>query len=106
MVEGRKEKSVKSLFFELNEQETQPQIEIVNIDMWKAYINVMRDISPHALQVHDKFHLIKKLSECIDKTRKEEVETQELLKNQKYTVLNMLKIEQSNNKGTLRQFKL
>lgn len=87
LVEGRKEKSVKALFFELNEEEKQLQIEIVNIDMWKAYMVAMKEISPYALQVHDKFHLIKKLSESIDKTRREEVKTQEVLKNQKYTVL-------------------
>jgi len=87
LVEGRKEKSVKVLFFELNEQEQQPQIEIVNIDMWQAYMNAMEQISPYALQVHDKFHLVKKLSDCIDKTRREEVKTQDILKSQKYTVL-------------------
>jgi len=87
LVEGRKEKSVKVLFFELNEEEKQPQIEIVNIDMWKAYMSAMREISPYALQVHDKFHLIKKLSESIDNTRKEEVITQKILVKQKYTVL-------------------
>ena len=87
LVEGRKEKSVKALFFELNEQEKQPQIETVNIDMWKAYISAMDEISPHALQVHDKFHLIKKLSESIDKTRRQEVKTEEILLKQKYTVL-------------------
>lgn len=87
LVQGRKEKSVKALFFELNEQERQPQIEIVNMDMWKAYIGAMKELSPHAVQVHDKFHLIKKLSEAIDKTRREEAKTQEILKSQKYTVL-------------------
>ena len=87
LVEGRKEKSVKVLFYELNEQENQPQIEIVNIDMWKAYMSAMKEISPYALQVHDKFHLIKKMSESIDKTRREEVKTEEILKKQKYTVL-------------------
>lgn len=87
LVEGRKEKSVETLFFELNEKESQPQIERVNIDMWKPYMNVMAKIAPYALQVHDKFHLVKKLSEAIDKTRKSEVKDNPILKNQKYTVL-------------------
>jgi transposase len=87
LVEGRKEKSVKALFFELNEQETQPQIEVVNIDMWKPYMNAMAEISPYALQVHDKFHLVKKLSEAIDKTRKSEIKENPILNQQKYTVL-------------------
>jgi transposase len=87
LVEGRKEKSVKVLFFELNEEELQPQIELVNIDMWKPYMNAMKEISPYALQVHDKFHLVKKLSEAIDKTRKKEIKESDLLIKQKYTVL-------------------
>lgn len=87
LVEGRKEKDVEALFFELNEQDDQPQIEVVNIDMWKAYMNVMRKLSPYALQVHDKFHLVKKLSEAIDNTRKDEVKRNPILIKQKYTVL-------------------
>jgi transposase len=87
MTEGRKEKSVKALFFELNEQEKQPQIERVNIDMWKPYMNVMNELSPTAMQVHDKFHLFQKLSDAIDKTRKSEIKETPLLVNQKYTVL-------------------
>lgn len=87
LVEGRKEKSVKVLFFEINEEEKQPQIELVNIDMWKPYMNAMAKISPYAMQVHDKFHLFKKLSEAIDKTRKEELKESDLLKKQKYTFL-------------------
>lgn len=87
LVEGRKEKSVKALFFEVNEQEKQPQIERINIDMWKPYINVMKELSPNALQVHDKFHLVKKLSEAIDKTRKSEFRDNPILIGQKYTVL-------------------
>jgi transposase len=70
LTEGRKEKSVKALFFELNEQEKQPQIERVNIDMWKPYINVMNELSPYAMQVYDKFHLFQKLSDAIDKNKK------------------------------------
>lgn len=87
LAQGRKEKSVKALFFEINEQEKQPQIERVNIDMWKPYMNVMQEIAPKALQVHDKFHLFKKLSEAIDKTRKSEVKDNPILLKQKYTVL-------------------
>ncbi|MDP2362862.1 MAG: transposase [Ignavibacteria bacterium] len=87
MSEGRKEKSVKSLFFCLNSKESQPQIKRVNIDMWKPYMNAMKEIAAQAIQVHDKFHLIKKLSDAIDKTRKQEVKENPLLLNQKYTVL-------------------
>ena len=87
MHEGRKEKSVRALFYGVSGNETQPQIKRVNIDMWKPYMNVVKEIAPQATMVHDKFHLIKKLSEAIDKTRKQEVKEQPLLKEQKYTVL-------------------
>jgi transposase len=87
MVEGRDEISVKGLFFCLSGEETQPQIERVNVDMWRPYMNAMHAIAPQALLVHDKFHLFKKLSEAIDKTRREEVNDNDLLRSQKYTVL-------------------
>lgn len=87
LIEGRKEKSVKALFFELNEQENQPQIELVNIDMWKPFMNVMKELSPYAMQVHDKFHLVKKLSEAIDKTRINEIKENPILTKQKYSVM-------------------
>ena len=87
LIEGRKEKSVRALFFELNEQENQPQIELVNIDMWKPFMNVMKELSPYAMQVHDKFHLVKKLSEAIDKTRRNEIKENPILTKQKYSVM-------------------
>ncbi len=42
---------------------------------------------PQAMIVHDKFHLLKKLPETIDKTRKKEIKENHKLKNQKHTVL-------------------
>jgi transposase len=87
MIEGRKGEHVKALFFSVTDEEKQPQIKRVNIDMWEAYMNTMKELAPEALQVHDKFHLIKKLSDAINKTRKQEVKTEPLLKSNKYTVL-------------------
>lgn len=87
MHEGRKEKSVRALFYNINSQEHQPQLQRVNMDMWKPYIKVIKEMAPNALIVHDKFHLFKKLSEAIDKTRKKEVLENPLLVKQKYTVL-------------------
>jgi transposase len=37
--------------------------------------------------VHDKFHIVKKLSEAIDKTRRQEVKTEPVLKNNRFAVL-------------------
>ncbi len=55
--------------------------------MWKPFINAMAYCCPNAIQMHDKFHLIAKISEAINKTRQLEVKTEPLLKNQKFTVL-------------------
>lgn len=87
MVEGRKGEHLKLLFFCGTGQEQQPQLKRVNLDMWEAYINSMKEIAPNAKQVHDKFHLVDKLSQSIDKTRKKEVKTEPLLIKNKYTVL-------------------
>jgi transposase len=87
MQEGRKEKNLKALLYTVSGQQAQPRLKRVNIDMWQPYINAITQVAPQALLVHDKFHLIKKLSEAIDKTRRKEIGESELLKNQKYTVL-------------------
>jgi transposase len=87
MTEGRAEKDVKTLFYCVNSQEEQPGLQRVNIDMWKPYINVIEEIAPQATIVHDKFHIVKKLSEAIDKTRRKEVNNEPLLKKNRYTVL-------------------
>jgi transposase len=87
MHEGRKEKSLKTLFKLVTDKESQPQLKRVNIDMWIPYMNTILEIAPQALVVHDKFHLVKKLSEAIDKTRRKELGESTLLKKQKYTVL-------------------
>jgi transposase len=87
MIEGRTEKDVKALFYCVSSQEKQPQLQRVNMDMWKAYINVIEEIAPQATIVHDKFHIVKKLSEAIDKTRRAEVKHEPLLKKNRYTVL-------------------
>ncbi len=47
----------------------------------------MKTITPNAIQVHDKFHLVKKLSDAINKTRQQEVKKEPLLKNARFTVL-------------------
>jgi transposase len=103
MQEGRKEKSLKSLFTMVTNNEKQPQLKRVNIDMWKPYMNVIQEIAPQALIVHDKFHVIKKLTEAIDSTRKMEIAESDLLKKQKY---NLLKNEENRTEKQKETFKL
>lgn len=73
LTEGRKAENVKAMMFALTNEEVLPQIKMVNLDMWEAYLNSMKTITPNAIQVHDKFHLIQKLSNAINATRKQEV---------------------------------
>jgi transposase len=103
MHEGRKEKSLKALFSMVTNNEQQPQLERVNIDMWKPYINAIQEIAPQALIVHDKFHVIKKLTEAIDSTRKMEMADSDLLKKQKY---NLMKNEENRTEKQKEQFEL
>ena len=87
LTDGRSEKALKTLLYRATLEEEQPQLERVNIDMWKPYINVIEEVAPQATIVHDKFHIVKKLSEAIDKTRRSEVKNEPMLKNNRYTVL-------------------
>lgn len=87
MHEGREEKSLETLMYLVSNQDSQPQLKRVNIDMWKPYMNTMTKLAPQAILVHDKFHLVKKLSDSINKTRQKEVTENELLKKQRFTVL-------------------
>jgi len=48
-------------------------IQFVCSDMWKAYLNAIRDAIPHALHVLDRFHIRGKFSEALDKVRRQEV---------------------------------
>lgn len=87
MVEGRKEEDTKKLFVNVSGETKQLQLNRVNMDMWKPFMNTIKSIAPQAIIVHDKFHLFKMLSEAIDKTRRKEVKDNPQLKGQKYTVL-------------------
>ncbi len=87
LTEGRKSENVKAMMFALTNEEVLPQIEMVNLDMWEAYMTSMKTIAPNAVQVHDKFHLVSKLSDAINATRKQEVRTEPLLKKARFSVL-------------------
>jgi transposase len=102
MHEGRKEKSVKALFSLVSGEQMQPQLNIVNMDMWQPYMNVIKEIAPQAIIVHDKYHVLSKLSKAIDNTRKTEVYDNEILRKQKYTVL---KNEDTRTEKQKEQFK-
>jgi transposase len=87
MVEGRDKANTKALFNLVTDRDTFPELTRVNMDMWRPFIDTVKEIAPNAKITHDMFHLIEKLSKAIDKTRKKEVKEYDVLKKAKYTVL-------------------
>ena len=48
------------------------RIEFVCSDMWKPYLNVIKEKIPNALHVLDRFHIRKQFSEALDQVRRSE----------------------------------
>ena len=48
-------------------------ITVVCSDMWPQYLRVIKRMLPHALNILDRFHIVKKLNEAVDETRRQEV---------------------------------
>ena len=69
-----KERTVKTLeaFFTMIGPELSAQIGFVCSDMWKPYLNVIREKCGQALHVLDRFHIVKKLQEAVDDVRSAE----------------------------------
>ncbi|MDD2598329.1 MAG: transposase [Kiritimatiellae bacterium] len=62
--------------------------------MWKPYLKVIRKKAPLALNILDRFHIVKKITEAVNKVRVEEVKRlrregyeEDVLKNTKYCFL-------------------
>lgn len=47
-------------------------IEFASMDMWDPYIKTVKEKCPNAKIVFDKFHIVKKINEALDKIRKKE----------------------------------
>jgi len=91
-----KERKAKTLlrFFRDFGKERCEKLKFVCSDMWKAYIKVIEKKAPHALHILDRFHIVQKLGQAIDKIRAEEVKglaaegyDEEVLKHTKYCFL-------------------
>lgn len=57
------------------------QIEEVSIDLWKPYKNLVEELMPSAQIVADRFHVIKQVSDELDRQRKQEKRQAEKEKN-------------------------
>ena len=91
-----KERKAKTLlrFFRDFGKERCEKLEFVCSDMWKAYIKVIKKKAPNALHILDRFHIVQKLGQAIDKIRATEVKRlaaegydEEVLKHTKYCFL-------------------
>jgi transposase len=71
VAEERTEKSLRG-FFTMLSDEVRNSIRFVCSDMWQAYLNVIAEQVPKAVHVLDRFHIMKKLNEAIDKVRRGE----------------------------------
>ena len=69
-----KERTIETFgkFFDMIGEKLTSEIEFVCSDMWRPYLNVIRNRCSQALHVLDRFHIVKKLNEAVDTTRSEE----------------------------------
>jgi transposase len=49
-----------------------PHVRTVSMDMWKAFQSAQEEELPNADRVHDRFHIVKYLSDAVDLTRRSE----------------------------------
>lgn len=89
--EGRKEEDL-ALFFEFLGKKKVKKIRLVVMDMWKAFYNTVKKYIPQADILYDKFHILKHLSESMDRVRRSEYqrvsgEDRKFIKGQRYTLL-------------------
>ena len=87
VVEDRTKKAVEHLLNTTLTKQQQQDVKTVSMDMWKAFIEVVKEIMPDTKMVHDRFHLVSYLNKAIDQVRRREVKTQEELKNTRYVLL-------------------
>jgi transposase len=89
--QGRTEQDMQ-LFFDAMGVERCKTIRLAVMDMWKPFRNVTLRQSPQAQIVFDKFHIMKHLSDALDKVRRSEYKRvnekeRRFIKGQRYTLL-------------------
>ena len=68
VVEHRTEDAAKSAFIQLGQYVDLQQVQVVTMDMWKAFQNAAKICVPHAAIVHDRFQLSQYLNKAVDIT--------------------------------------
>jgi transposase len=71
VAQDRTEESLRG-FFQFLSVEARQSIRFVCSDMWQPYLNVIAEQLKQAVHVLDRFHIMKKMNEAIDKVRRSE----------------------------------
>lgn len=87
IVKDRTKEATKSLLNNALTEYQKSKVEVISLDMWKAFNTVVDEVFPKAKKVHDRFHLIKYLNEAIDNVRKREIKKNDILINSRYAFL-------------------
>lgn len=69
----RTEQSLRG-FFDLLGKVRSKRLRYVCSDMWRPYLNVIKEQASQALNILDRFHIMKKFNEAIDQVRRQEVQ--------------------------------
>ena len=91
----RKEESM-DMFYDWLGPKKSKKVQLVVMDMWKAFANSTEKNIPHADILYGKFHVIQHLCDALDKVRKLEYarlsgKSCDYIKGQKYTLLSRKK---------------
>ncbi len=84
---GRCSKTAENLLNKTFTPQQREPICIISVDMWQPFLKAIQSQLPQALVVHNRFHLVKYLNECMDKVRRKEVATEDILKESRYALL-------------------
>src|SRR5450631_444582 len=72
--EDRTEEAVKKFFTEEMGKRRCQTLQVVCMDMWAAYANLVRQHAPNAQILFDRFHIVKHLNEAVDEVRRAEMQ--------------------------------
>jgi len=67
--EGRTEETMKGFFAWLGKRRSK-RIEAVCMDMWRPYLNAVREHAPQSVIAFDRFHLMRHLNDAVDEVRR------------------------------------
>jgi transposase len=71
--EDRTEEGVKKFFTEEMGRRRCSTLQVVCMDMWATYVNLVREHAPQAQILFDRFHIVKHLQEAVNEVRRSEM---------------------------------